>query len=55
MTGIHPARRSTVCRIFCAGVINAFALDAIRDRDHPHPPLLRINAVLARAVNRRPS
>ena len=43
---------STVCCIFRPGAIDAFALDAIPDHDHPHPPLLRVNAVLARAADR---
>jgi phosphatidylserine decarboxylase len=46
---------STVCCIFAPGAIDAFALDAIPDHDHPHPSLLRVNAMLARAAGRPPS
>jgi phosphatidylserine decarboxylase len=41
---------STVCCLFRPGTIAAFALDAIPAPDHPHPPLLRVNAMLARAA-----
>jgi phosphatidylserine decarboxylase len=40
---------STVCCIFAPGSIDAFALGAIPDPDHPYPAGLRVNALLARA------
>ncbi len=40
---------STVCCLFRSGAIAAFALGAIPEPDHPHPPPVRVNAFLARA------
>ena len=40
---------STVCCIFASGVIDTFALGAIPEPDYPYPPVLRVNALLARA------
>jgi phosphatidylserine decarboxylase len=42
---------STVCCVFRPGVIDAFALEAIPVPDHSHPPLVRVNAFLARAAD----
>jgi phosphatidylserine decarboxylase len=42
---------STVCCIFRPGAIAAFALGAIPEPDHPHPPPVRVNALLARAAD----
>jgi phosphatidylserine decarboxylase len=42
---------STVCCIFRPGAINAFALGAIPEPDHPCSPVLRVNALLARAAS----
>jgi len=41
---------STVCCIFRPGVMDAFALGAISEPDHPTPPVLAVNALLARAA-----
>jgi phosphatidylserine decarboxylase len=41
---------STVCCIFRPGAIDAFALGAIPEPDHPCPPVLRVNTLLARAT-----
>jgi phosphatidylserine decarboxylase len=45
---------STVCCVFRPGAIAAFALEAIPEADHPHPPLLRVNSLVARAAERDP-
>ena len=42
---------STVCCLFRPGAIETFALGAIPDHDHPHPPVLRVNSPLARAAD----
>jgi phosphatidylserine decarboxylase len=42
---------STVCCLFRPGVITAFALGAIPEPDHPHPLVVRVNALLARAAD----
>jgi len=42
---------STVCCIFRPGAIGAFALGALPEPDHPHPPLVRVNDFLARAAD----
>ena len=42
---------STVCCLFRPGAIAAFALDAIPQPDHPHPPVLRVNDLLASAAD----
>ncbi|HEX4742906.1 MAG TPA: phosphatidylserine decarboxylase, partial [Caulobacteraceae bacterium] len=41
---------STLCCLFRPGAIGAFALGAMPDPDNPHPPPLRVNALLARAA-----
>jgi phosphatidylserine decarboxylase len=42
---------STVCCLFRPGAVEAFALAAIPESDHhPHPPLVRANALLARST-----
>jgi phosphatidylserine decarboxylase len=41
---------STVCCVFRPGAIAAFALGAIPEPDHPHPPVVRVNDLLARAI-----
>ena len=41
---------STVCCLFRPGAIAAFALGAIPEADHSHPPVLRVNDLLARAA-----
>jgi phosphatidylserine decarboxylase len=41
---------STVCCLFRPGAIAAFALDAIPEPGHFHPPVVRVNALLARAA-----
>ncbi|MBV8682548.1 MAG: phosphatidylserine decarboxylase family protein [Caulobacteraceae bacterium] len=40
---------STLCCIFRPGAIDSFALAALPDPEHAHPPLIRVNALLARA------
>jgi phosphatidylserine decarboxylase len=42
---------STVCCLFRPSAIAAFALGAIPEPDHPHPPVVRVNAFLARAAD----
>jgi phosphatidylserine decarboxylase len=42
---------STVCCLFRPGAIAAFALDAIPEPDHPRPPVVQVNAMLARAMD----
>jgi phosphatidylserine decarboxylase len=42
---------STVCCLFRPGAVAGFALDAIPEPDHPHPPVVRVNAALARAAD----
>jgi phosphatidylserine decarboxylase len=42
---------STVCCLFRPRAIAAFALGAIPEPDHPHPPVVRVNAFLARAAD----
>lgn len=41
---------STVCCVFRPGAISAFAMAALPEPDHPHPPLVHVNDFLARAV-----
>jgi phosphatidylserine decarboxylase len=41
---------STLCCLFRPEVIDAFALAALPDPEHTHPALIRVNALLARAV-----
>lgn len=43
---------STVCCIFRPGAIEAFALSAIPEPDHPHPPVVPVGDLLARAAGR---
>lgn len=42
---------STVCCLFRPGAIASFALGAIPEPYHPHAPLLRVNAFLARGAD----
>lgn len=41
---------STVCCVFQPGAIEAFALGAIPDPDHPRPPVVPVGGLLARAA-----
>lgn len=42
---------STVCCLFRPGAVAAFALGALPEPDHPHPPLVQVNAFLAKAAD----
>lgn len=42
---------STVCCLFRPGAIAAFALGSIPAPEHPRPPLVKVNAFLARAAD----
>ena len=41
---------STLCCLFRPGAIGAFALAALPEPEEPHPPLIRVNSLLARAA-----
>ncbi len=42
---------STVCCLFRPDAVATFALGALPEPDHPHPPLMRVNTFLARAAD----